>query len=504
MVYIRGGSTTIKYNQSSTDSNSNKKVSLTSFFIDRTETTNQQYRLFTEWVIDSIAIVKYLKDEKYFLSNTVKGEADKPSTDASVVATTDSTGAVVEKPKADEAFKFADSAIMVANANDSSKRRIDWSKVDHDKIFRSKDKDVLEKIKPLLDENGNIRKDAYVFSYTYLKTVNVVGKKNKSRVYVTEPVSIYPDERVWAEDLTNSQTDLLVENYFKVHPYDDYPVVGVNWKQARAYSYWRSIRAGAYIGMPEYMKYYHLTYTLPSEAQWVYAASGFYDMIMSNDTGSTEAAATADSSFAGLKPTDSLAVPHDSAYIAAMMQPKTKDIVAAKVSDNVVVDSTPIHRDVKGMLDNFKQDEGDYWEDGAALTLPVMAYAPNEFGLYNMDGNVSEWMMDAYSPSTFSFVSDLNPVLLYDADSTDAEAMRRKVVRGGSFVSNATALSPYFRDLEIDTVAHCFLGFRCVMMAPEVLYLPVSTRKKRLVGNSPNKISPRTYAGQAKATGKKK
>jgi hypothetical protein len=130
------------------------------------------------------------------------------------------------------------------------------------------------------------------------------------------------------------------------------------------------------------------------------------------------------------------------------------------------------------LLVNFKQGEGDYTEDGANFTLPVMSYAPNEFGVYNMVGNVSEWVLDAYSPSTFAFVSDVNPVLLYDADTLDAEAMRRKVVRGGSFVSNAKALSPFSRDFELQDNAHCFIGFRCVMSAPDILNRAVATRRR--------------------------
>jgi sulfatase modifying factor 1 len=493
MVYIRGGSTTLRYNQSSTDTNSLKRVSLTAFFIDKTEITNQQYRLFTEWVIDSIAIVNYLKDDKYFLQKTKDGgkssessSAPAPTAPDAPASTSDTTGGVATVPATPATPDSSSSSFSMLNS-DSTRKRIDWSRVNHKKIFESKDADTRSKIAPLLDENGNVRRDAFQFKFSFLKTMNNATAKEKTRKYVTETVSIYPDEKVWSEDMTNSQTELLVENYFKVSPYDDYPVVGVNWKQARAFCYWRSITASSYVNMPEFMKYYRLTYTLPSEAQWVYAASGYYDMIASNEDTTGGADSTVKST------SDTTVTPHDSAYVAAVekavkekeMMKGNSDVVEAPVV-KAPTDSTPIHRDDKGMLSNFKQDEGDYWEDGAALTLPVMAYAPNEFGLYNMEGNVSEWMLDAYSPSTFSFVSDLNPVLLYDADSSDAEAMHRKVVRGGSFVSNAKSLSPYYRDLELDNVAHCYIGFRCVMPAPEVLYNPVSTRKKRLKGHNVN------------------
>jgi sulfatase modifying factor 1 len=482
MVYIRGGSTTIRYNQSSTDTNSVKKVSLTSFFIDKTEITNQQYRQFIEWVIDSIAVVKYLKDDKYFLSDKASKDKEDEKKDADVPppAAIDSTAVITDSTS----VNLAATGSPDSSGEAITDRRIDWSKVNHKRIFESRDPEIKAKIKPLLDENGDIRKDAYVFSFRFIRASNIAGAKKSTRKMVTEGVSVYPEEKVWAEDMVNSQTELLVENYFKVVPYDDYPVVGVNWKAARSFAYWRSINAQAYTGMPEYMKYYRLTYSLPSEAQWVYAAQGYFDMIASNqDT----AGDTTKGVITGTISSDSLAVPHDSAYVASLTIPqKPAGEAGAEPEANLppIVDSTPIHNDNKGLLANFKQDEGDYWEDGSALTLPVMAFAPNEFGLYNMEGNVAEWMLDAYSPSTFSFVSDLNPVLLYDADSADADAMKRKVIRGGSFISNAKTLSPYNRDLELETIAHCYVGFRCVMPAPELLYPPVSTRRKRL--QSPN------------------
>lgn len=531
MVYIKGGTTSIKYDQASTDSNANRKVSLTSFFIDKTEVTNQQYRQFINWVVDSIAIVKYIKDDKYFIEIPAKDGKKDEKNEKSEPATAPATAAVTDTNALNNATPAPiDTTNKTASVTDTSKpadtsivrKRINWAKINHNKIFNSKDEDIKSKIAPMLDENGNVKKEMYVFSYTYVKPATSTSNNSKKNQYKTVPVNIYPNENVWTQDLTNSQTDLYVENYFKAAPFNDYPVVGVDWVQANAFAYWRSLVSTNYYNMPSYMKHYKLIYTLPSEAQWVYAAEGFYDMISAPDT-------LADT-VATLVTTDTLQTPHDSAYVANLIQQQeakkpadsvkrtatVKDRRAAErkaaklgnyyLSDYMKVkftkyggkysnkmpdgtdnfgpfsDSTIIHRDPNGMLENFKQEEGNYWEDGAALTTPVMSFAPNEFGLYNMEGNVAEWVMDAYSPATYAFVADINPVLLYDADSTDADAMKRKVVRGGSFIGNAQSLTPYYRDLELQNVSHCFVGFRCVVQAPEILFKNVATRNKTIRG----------------------
>jgi formylglycine-generating enzyme len=445
MVYVPGGSTVIRYSQSSTDSNAVKKVSLSSFFIDKTECTNQQYRQFTEWVIDSVAICGYLKDDQYF--------REEPSADSTV------------------------------------KRHIDWTKVNHRRIWESTNPEVMEKLKPMRDENGEIKKDFYTFTYRYMKAY---GSNPKAKVgeYATETLNVYPDEKIWAKDLTNAQVDVMVENYFSTPPYDDYPVVGVTWKQARSYAYWRTCTGSAFTDVADYMKYYRLIYSLPTEAQWVYAAG--QDMRAVNNKaknipdGFTLERENVDKNDKSLKNAlvDTAGKPNDSTVVAAAPKVDSTPQAPAIVE---TADSTHVDRDEIGLLENFKQDEGEYTTDGASFTLPVMAYSPNDFGIYNMVGNVAEWVIDAYSPSTFAFVSDVNPELLYDADSTDVPAMKRKVVRGGSFMSNAKALSPYAREYELQDAAHCFIGFRLVMAAPEILGRTVSTRKNaKAIKNSKN------------------
>lgn len=557
MVYVKGGVTTINYDQSTTDTNSARKVSVTSFFMDKTEVTNQMYREFTNWVIDSIAITAYLKDDQYFMDfkpgENVTPEptappapdnnAMVPITDSGKTPLMDTSGlsgnprpapAPATTPAVTTTTPTVNPAPAFSAVDSTGRRRkINWSKVDHDKIFSEANR---SKLSALLDENGNIKKDQYMYTWKHLKVVSIAGHQGKPQ-YVTETISIYPNENVWAEDLTNAQTDLYVENYFKVPPFDDYPVVGVSWLQSRAYCNWRSNNAGAYYNMPDYMKYYRFIYTLPSEAQWVYAAQGFYDMIYASKYNNRD---TLDTVNLYNLPPDSMVVTHnfitDTTATATTPPPPSPQALQDSINadknaikqqriaeyekklkraengnmyvmdyikmlnflqngyntgnEGPIIDSTAIHRDINGMLTNFKQDEGDYWEDGAALTVPVMSFAPNEFGLYNMEGNVAEWVMDAYSPSAFSFVSDINPQLMYDADSTDADVMKRKVVRGGSFISNAKSLSPFYRDMELQNVSHCFLGFRCVVEAPEIITPNTATRNRTQRGKrTPGKLS---------------
>ena len=495
MVYVPGGTTIIKYSQQASDSNCVKKVSLSSFFIDKCEITNQQYRQFVEWVIDSIAVTKYLKDE------------DKYFKDAKVV---DSAGNTI-----------------------GDIRRINWARVDHKELFENSD--TRNKLRPMLDEKGQVRKDSVMFEYSYVRS-NGTNPKIKIGTRMSMAVNVYPDEEIWAKDLTNAQTDILVENYFSSAPYDDYPVVGVTWKQARAFTYWRSITSNGYSDVADYMKSYHLSYSLPSEAQWVYAAQQdvrAYSKVVNNNEGAGEE--VADAKGKGAKK-DAAAAAKENKEPEVAQEPKSKkgkknknapakdstatvtntttnttdnssttgadvnsswtstssttvDNSASMVNDtlaffdpNIADDKTTIPSDKKGLTANFKQDEGDYTGDGSPFTVPVMSYAPNDFGIYNMVGNVAEWTMDAFSPSTFAFVSDVNPVLLYDADSNEVDPMKRKVVRGGSFLSNAKALSPYARDFEMQDVAHCYIGFRCVMGAPEILSKATATRKRSASG----------------------
>jgi len=396
MVYVPAGEifekSTIKDSLAS-DTLSERRVSLTAFFIDATEVSNRQYRKFVDWVADSVAVTDFIKDPKYFYKTKIKSKAK--------------------------------------GAKDSTVQRINWSKIDlNSKVPFWLSPDLQSKLSGLVIPSGGkkiLNKDKVKFTYVHVQA----GGPNDGKS-VTDTVSVIPDSNVWAEDFPNSQSDIYVNNYFTNKAFDNYPVVGVNWKQARAYANWRGIITGS---QDEALSDFGLRFNLPTEAQWEYAASGGENNAESV-TGNVAASTTIN-------------------VVPSYINKKTKK-------------NLPIA--------NFKQGDGNYTKDGSTYTLPVKSYAPNAFGVYNMQGNVAEWTLDAYSPSAREFVDDLNPVLLFDAPDSDVDVMKRKVVRGGSWKDNASDMNTATRNYEVQNSAHSYIGFRCVMLAPDLLTEQVKTR----------------------------
>lgn len=381
MVYVPSG--TILY-KSSLDSNDvGRNVSLSAFFIDKSEVTNKQYRAFVDWVADSIAVTDYLNDDQYFLSD----------------------------------------------AGDGTSRQINWARVKKvSPLWKSKDQSVQSRLAPMIAMQGTKRvlnPDVVKYRFSYLKA----GNGQAEPIHVVDTVSVMPVEDIWSKDFPNAQLMFMDANYFNHETYDNHPVVGVTWKQARAYTDWRGKEIMASVMKNSYLSGFQLTFSLPTEAQWQYAAEGKLD-------------------------------PRDTT-----------------VQTRMTIDGS--ESDKKQLAVNFKQGEGTYSRDGATFTVPVKSYTPNAFGIYNMAGNVAEWTLDAFSPSAIEFVNDLNPVLLYDADEDDSDALQRKVVRGGSWKDNGELLNSETRGYELQNAAHSYVGFRCAMPAFQMTTQQSKTRKFR-------------------------
>ncbi len=223
----------------------------------------------------------------------------------------------------------------------------------------------------------------------------------------------YPDTTVWMRDFTHHMGDPLVDYYWQHPGYVEYPVVGVSWEAANFFGKWRTAFLNEWRqvngGQPPMP-----AFRLPSEAEWEYAARGGRDM-------------------------------------------------------NKYPWGNPYIRNSKGcMLANFKPGRGNYYDDGFAYTSPVGIYFPNDYGLVDMSGNVSEWCLDDFNPASVPTVWDLNPQFIdknaYDKEGNSKEKYNaRKVIRGGSWKDVAYYLETGTRTYEYKDSTRAYIGFRCAM-----------------------------------------
>ena len=215
-------------------------------------------------------------------------------------------------------------------------------------------------------------------------------------------ICIYPDTLVWARDFQFSYNDPLLQMYFKHPGYADYPVVGVTWEQAHAFCNWRTKLFNQYSDTEVN------AYRLPTEAQWEYAARGGRKLSM---------------------------YPWGGNYA----------------------------RDGKGcFFANFKPYRGAYNDDTGTTTMKVAQYRPNDFGLFDMAGNVSEWTNSAYQTAANTHIHDLNPDYSYMARKADPDILKRKVVKGGSWKDISYFMQCGVRTYEYQYESRPYIGFRCV------------------------------------------
>jgi gliding motility-associated lipoprotein GldK len=219
-------------------------------------------------------------------------------------------------------------------------------------------------------------------------------------------VYVYPDTLAWMHDFSYTFNEPMFNTYFWHPGYGEYPVTGVNWEQATAFCNWRTAMRQERLTL--YQRQYETEFRLPTEAEWEYAARG-------------------------------------------------------GKSNQIYPWGGPYSRNSKGcLLANFKPVRGNYIADGYAFTAPSMSYWPNDYGLYNMAGNVSEWCSTPFEPSASLFMSDMNPYYTYDADVNSHPMLKRKVVKGGSWKDVGAFLQIAAKDYEYQDTSKCYIGFRCV------------------------------------------
>ena len=295
MVYIPSG--TLHIGPSDQDVNNSlwqrtKSISIQGFYMDDAEITNNEYRQFVFWVKDSISHVlldHYQEEEE---------------------------GQETEVPLLDW------------------DEEIDWD----DEETRSRLEELYLPASETYYGIKAVDTRQLIYNYRWAKWKEAASKSNRDKniadFIVEEPVMIYPDTLTWVHDYTYSYNEPMTRQYFSHPSFDDYPVVGVSWKQANAFCTWRSDFWNDWRRQHDEVQVDD--FRLPTEHEWEYAARGGRDQAP---------------------------YPWGGPYV----------------------------RNTKGCyLANFKPGRGAYPEDGGYYTVKVYSYAPNDFGVYNMAGNVSE------------------------------------------------------------------------------------------------------------------
>lgn len=150
-----------------------------------------------------------------------------------------------------------------------------------------------------------------------------------------ETTNIYPDTLVWISDFAFSNNELQAKHYFSNSKYDDYPVVGVNLKQAMAYCQWKTDQVNKLLIKNE--NQYKILIRLPTNIEW-------------------EAAANDDN-----------------------------------VKEKIFSPGKSYQSNFGNMKDNNGLVVKGFQDDGYFYTAPVKSYDPGPYKLYNMKGNVAEW-----------------------------------------------------------------------------------------------------------------
>jgi sulfatase modifying factor 1 len=383
MLYLPMGS----YNMGPSDQDvpyasttKSKTVSVQAFYMDETEITNNEYRQFVFWVRDSIAhriIGEEVDEEHLIFTDAYEQDYDVPHIN---------WNARIEwsEPEQREALEVM---YYPEFERFRGRREIDGRKLDYE-YFWIDYRDAARKGGP----GAPLRQR---------------GMTDRSVFIKRDVINVYPDTLVWVHDFTYSFNEPMTKMYFSHPAYDDYPVVGVTWKQARAFGIWRTDLLNKYLRQIGGVSVQD--FRLPTESEWEYAARGGLDLAP---------------------------FPWGGPYI----------------------------RNTRGcFLANFKPMRGNYVDDGGFHTVPVTSYSPNDYGLYCMSGNVAEWTSNAYDESSYDFAHDLNMDYTYDAKDDDPPVLKRKVIRGGSWKDISYYLQNGTRAYEYQDTAKSYIGFRNVM-----------------------------------------
>ncbi len=391
-----------------------KGVSVDNFWMDETEVTNSKYRQFVYWVRDSIirerlADPAYGGNEAFKITEDRYGDPVKPYLDW--------RRPIPKRPLEEEELAINSVTFIhpITGVRGLDPRQMNFKYEWFDYTEAAKRRNRLIPQERTLNTDISVDLNQVVMISKDTAYINEEGRPVNQTIvrplsslfdFVhTKIVNVYPDTTVWVNDFNNAYNEPYMRMYFSHSGYNDYPVVGVTWEQATAFCEWRTMFYK--MGQPKNGRPIE-NFRLPTEGEWEFAARN----------GKTE----------NKYPWDKEGTMDEKACFMA----------------------------------NFKPGEGNYTKDGNLIPARVASYVPNRFGIYDLAGNVSEWTSTAYTESGTAMMNDMNPQYKYDAAKEDPYAIKKKVVKGGSWKDIGRNIRGDMREGEFQNQPRSYIGFRCV------------------------------------------
>ncbi len=269
----------------------------------------------------------------------------------------------------------------------------------------------------------------YIEYLDWLKKIYPVTDPNYRNIYT----GALPDTLVWRNPLGFNEN--MTNNYLRHPSYGNYPVVGVNWVQATEFSKWRTDRVNELVLLKEGYTSKDALKTASSSSifnsdTYLNSPSSVYggddDIIRGGKRSARKGIEGPDGEERDiyvqgkdgvLFPEYRLPTEAEWEY-AALGQTSIREYNSYKGRKKYPWDGKYTRSEKRKTLGdqraNFKQGSGDYggiggWsDDGADITARVMSFEPNDYGLYDMAGNVSEWVLDVYRPMIDNEFNDFN------------------------------------------------------------------------------------------------
>lgn len=360
-----------------------------------------------------------------------------------------------------------------------------------------------------------------------------------------------PDTLAWLDELAYNEP--LSKYYFRHPAYNDYPVVAVSWLQANEYTKWRSDRVneGELIkeGILDHDPNQYGAEHFNTESYLLGQYEGVVKKGMKNLDPNGPETRSVRFDDGVLLPDYRLPTEAEWEYAALGIIAEGKDEERYENRKMYPWQGEGVRYGEHGkwhgdILANFKRGNGDYagiagaLNDGAEVTAPVKSYMPNDFGLYNTAGNVTEWTLDVYRSMTGLDASDFNPfrgnvfttlakdeqgniapkdsmgriqyreltsdeigtrtnfrksnvknyrdgdeesMVQYQSDTTTLVSDKARVIKGGSWRDPAYFLAPGARRYMDEDKASSTVGFRCAMIrvgSPDGKEFKAPKRKK--------------------------